>query len=98
MTTVKEGLGQGLKGLLLFVLIGAVIISALSVVYVKHQTRQYFAKMQNLQRTSEDLHVEWSQLLVEQGTWASDARVEKIARQQLKMVLPKPQEVVVIRQ
>lgn len=97
MTVIQQGIGKGVKMLMLFPLVMAVFASAIGVIYVKHQTRQYFAQMQHLQRAAEDLHVEWSQLLVEQGTWASDARVEKMAREDLKMVLPKPQEVVVIK-
>jgi cell division protein FtsL len=32
--------------------------------------------------------VEYGQLQLEQGTWAMPARVEKIAREQLRMQLP----------
>lgn len=96
MIMAGQGKAQVFQFALMISLLIAVVASALAVIYVKHQTRQYFASLQGLQRTAEDLHVEWSQLLVEQGTWASDARVESMARQHLHMVLPKPQEVMVI--
>lgn len=96
MAQTSKGLNRGMKITLLALMIMLVFSSAISVIYAKHKTRQYFAELQNLQREAEDLHVEWSQLLVEQGTWASDARVEKVARQHLNMVLPLPQEVMVI--
>lgn len=75
-----------------------VFSSAMGVVYCKHQSRQLFTKLQNLQQEIESLQVEWSQLLLEQGTWAADARVEHVARERLQMHLPEPSEVVVIKQ
>lgn len=82
-------LGIGLLGFTVF-------ISALGVVYNKHQSRQLFTKLQGLQQEIESLQVEWGQLLLEQGTWASDARVERVAREHLRMMLPEPNEVMVI--
>lgn len=89
-------LNNGVKIVFLTLVIALVFSSSLMAIYSKHKTRQYFSELQNLQRDAEDRHVEWSQLLVEQGTWASDARVEKVAREHLNMVLPLPQEVMVI--
>ncbi len=83
------GLGIGLLGFMVF-------ISALGVVYNKHLSRQLFTKLQVIQQEIESLQVEWGQLLLEQGTWASDARVERVAREHLHMMLPEPNEVVVI--
>lgn len=74
-----------------------VFFSALGVVYNKHHSRQLFTKLQSLQQEIESLQVEWSQLLLEQGTWAADARVERVGREHLKMMLPEPNEVVVIK-
>lgn len=79
----------GLLGTFLF-------FSALCVVYKKHESRQLFIKLQTLQREVESLQEEWSQLLLEQGMWAADARVERLASTQLQMVLPEPNQVVVL--
>lgn len=70
--------------------------SALSVVYKKHESRQLFIQLQTLQREVESLQEEWSQLLLEQGTWASAARIEQMARTQLQMILPEPDQVVIL--
>ena len=70
--------------------------SALLVVHKKHQSRQLFMQLQSLQLEVERLQEEWSQLLLEQGTWASDARIEKMARTQLQMILPEPNQVVIL--
>ncbi len=75
-----------------------VFSSAMGVVFSKHKSRQLFTKLQNLQQDIESLQVEWSQLLLEQGTWAADARVEHVARERLQMHLPEPREVVVIKE
>lgn len=93
----EQGMLMVLKPIALVTLVIGIFVSAMSVIYFKHCSRQYFTELQNLQQTSENLHVEWSQLLVEQGTWASDVRVDKVARQHLSMILPEPQDVVVIR-
>lgn len=75
---------------------GLLFISAIGVVYQKHQSRQLFTKLQYLQQEIESLQVEWSQLLLEQGTWAADSRVVRHGKESLKMTLPEPNEVVVI--
>jgi len=77
---------------------GLIFFSAISVVYYKHLSRQLFAQLQRLQAEQEALQIEWSQLLLEQGTWGSDARVERLATERLKMIIPKPKDVVVIKE
>ncbi len=75
-----------------------VFMSAIAVVYHKHKSRLLFTQLQTLNQEIESLQVEWGQLLLEQGTWSSDARVERIAREQLQMALPEPNTVVVIEE
>ncbi len=75
-----------------------VFMSAIAVVYHKHQSRLLFTKLQTLNQEIEALQVEWGQLLLEQGTWSADARVERLAREQLQMVVPEPSSVVVIQE
>ena len=91
LTYSKSGLFMA--ALLIFFILG----SALSVIYTKHLSRQYFAELQSLQKNRDNLHMEWSQLLLEQGTWATDVRVERVARERLKMNMPNPDEIKVIR-
>lgn len=74
-----------------------VFSTSLGVIYSKHQSRNLFIELQNLQNQRDNLHVEWSQLLLEQGTWASDVRVERVAEEHLKMTVPSPNEIKVIR-
>ncbi len=71
--------------------------SAMAVIYVKHTTRQLFADLQVLQKSRDDMAIEWDQLQLEQGAYATHSRIESKARTQLEMTLPPPQAVVVIQ-
>lgn len=75
----------------------ALIVSALGVVYVKHESRKLFVDLQQLQTVRDDLNVEWGQLQLEQSTWATPGRIENVAVSRLGMVIPEPQAVVTVR-
>lgn len=64
------------------------LFSALSVVYVKNYERRLFSELQFSQQAAQKLHVEWGQLLLEQSTWATPARVQSIAQDRFDMKLP----------
>lgn len=79
-------------------ILGVLVLgSALGVVYTKYLNRNLHIQLEQLQDARDNLHVEWTQLLLEQGTLASDVRVEKIAREKLGMIVPSPKEIVVIQ-
>lgn len=97
--TAKSLLTQPvMKIITLGILSLSVFLSALGVVYNKHLSRQLFTKLQYLQQDIEALQLEWSQLLLEQGTWASEARVDRLSRDHLRMILPEANEVMVIKE
>ncbi len=75
----------------------AVLISAFSLIYVRDLSRRQFSQLQAMQYVRDDLHIEWGKLLLEQSTWATQARIENVANSQLDMVLPKTGDVVVVR-
>lgn len=62
-----------------------VLVSALAVVYAKHQNRTLYAELAELQKQRDVMEVEWGRLQLEQSTWATHGRIEKIARQKLNM-------------
>lgn len=62
--------------------------SAISVVYSKHVSRELFGELRTYERKLDELEVDWSQLQLEYGTWAMDARVDEIARRRLEMYAP----------
>jgi cell division protein FtsL len=66
------------------------IVCALSLVTSRYQARKLFVDLEREQAQSRAYDVEYGQLQIEQSTWAMPARVEKIAREQLRMQLPAP--------
>ena len=70
------------------ILVVLVLASALGVVASQHQTRKLFIELEREQSRARALEVEWGQLQIEQSTWAGHARIEKAARERLKMITP----------
>lgn len=81
------------KFLLIIVLAGCVLYSAIALTLVRHQNRLAFIELQKLQQQRDQLNLEWSQLLIEQSTWSQQDRIEQIAKEKLKMVEPSLVEV-----
>jgi len=70
------------------ILVVLVLASALGVVASQHQARKLFIELEREQSRARALEVEWGQLQIEQSTWAGHARIEKAARERLKMITP----------
>lgn len=77
----------GLRSLAV-VLGGLVVLSALAVVDSQHRSRALFVELQALERDAANLETEWGRLQLEQSTWATHGRIERIAREELDMRLP----------
>jgi cell division protein FtsL len=73
------------------------LISALSIVYVKDLNRRLFMEQHKLQIQNEQLKAEGNKLLLDQSAWAAQARVQKVAQQQLQMKIPPSVDIVVIK-
>lgn len=78
-------------------LIGTVLGSALGVIYAKHQTRKLFVELQGVQKSRDDLQIDWGRLQLEQATWATHGRIESVARDRLEMHIPTPDNVVIVK-
>ena len=70
------------------ILLLALTACALGLVTSQHKARKLFAELEHEQERAKQLDVEWGQLQLEQSTWAMHARVEKIARERLRMSAP----------
>lgn len=82
---------------LLSILLGfAVLASAISVVYSKHESRQLFVALQSLETERDAMNVDWGRLQLEQSTWATHARVAKQAKKKLGMVVPDMNNITII--
>ncbi len=66
----------------------AVTASALAVVYSQHRSRALFVELQRLERAQAELDTQWGRLELEQSTWSTRGRIERIARERLQMRLP----------
>lgn len=75
----------------------ALLGAAISVVWSKHEARSLFIELQGLNAERDALDIEWGQLKLEQSAWAMHGRVEQTARLNLKMVVPRPDEVRIVK-
>ena len=73
-----------------FVLLVLVIACALGVITSQHQARKRFIEMESEQGAARKIAEEYTQLQLEQSTWATHQRVATIASSQLGMRLPDP--------
>ena len=73
-----------------------VIACALGVVTSQHRARKLFAEVEAEQAAARKLVTEFTQLQLEQGTWATHARVEQVATRRLGMRPPDAANTVVV--
>ena len=83
--------------LIVAVLWVAVLGSSLGVVYAKREARSRFNELQQLTKKRDDLDIEWGQLQLEQSTWATHGRVERVAREKLHMVIPQASDLRIVQ-
>lgn len=66
----------------------AVVICSLGAVTSQHKARKVFQSLEAEQERARQLEVEFGQLQLELSTWGTAPRIEKIAREKLKMNAP----------
>ena len=71
-----------------FILFFVLILCALSLVTSQHKARKLYFELQQQQDGSKQLETEWSQLQLEQSTWAMHSRLEQVAGDLLHMHVP----------
>jgi cell division protein FtsL len=80
-----------------FILLAALTACALALVTSQHQARKLYVELQKQEELARRLEVEWGQLQLEQSTWATHARIEKLAVQSLGMRVPPAARIVVVQ-
>ena len=75
------------------VLFAILISCALGVVTSQYKARKLFVELQKEREEAKRLDVEWGQLQLEQSTWATPSRVDKIASSDLRMKVPPPSRI-----
>jgi cell division protein FtsL len=86
--------GQPILLLMIFAVV--CVISAIALVYAKHESRKLFVELEQLTTERDELNIEWGQLQIEQSTWATHARIERVALEELALVRPKSTEIYLI--
>ena len=72
----------------------AAVFCALSVVTSQHKARKLFQALESEQERAKQLDVEYGQLQLELSTWATSPRIEKIAREKLRMRPPETARII----
>ena len=82
--------------ILLTVLWFAVLASAIAVVSVRHEVRTRFIELQKIEKIRDGLIVEWGQLQIEQSTFATHGRIDRLAREKLKLKQPLADDIIIV--
>jgi len=83
---------------IVLVMLMLVEASAVAVIYTTYKNRALFSDLEKMRDSAQEMQVEWHQLLLEQSTLASFNRVAEVAQTNLKMNVPDPHAIVVLRQ
>jgi cell division protein FtsL len=70
--------------------------SAMTVIYVKHESRMLFAELRQLQKQQDRQIIQWGRLQLQNSTLITQANVETMARKKLDMVLPESVQIVTL--
>jgi cell division protein FtsL len=73
------------------------VLSAIGIVFARHEHRQLFIELTRLEKSRDDLNIEFGRLQLEQATWAESNRIDQVARTRLGMVFPETRDIVLVR-
>jgi cell division protein FtsL len=88
---------MSLRPPVLSLLLLVVLVSAICVVFSKHQGRKLFVELQSLENERDAMDVEWGQLQLEQSTLTTQGQVEVAARDRLGMVVLSADNMVIVK-
>jgi len=77
-------------------LLAIAVACALGVITSQHRARKLFIDIESGQAAAQKLHEEFTQLQLEQSTWATNKRVEAVASRTLGMRLPDAASTVIV--
>lgn len=83
---------------LLAILFVAIVFVAIKTVVHRHESRVAFMQLQKLEKERDALAAQWSRLKLEQGATLNQVLVERRARWDLKMKIPKASEKMIVRE
>lgn len=77
-------------------LLAIVLGCSLALVTSQHQARKLYTELEREQELSSQLGIEYGQLQLELSTWATHARIEKVATRDLSLRAPVPSRIQVL--
>lgn len=78
------------------ILLVVLALCALGLVSSQHKARKLFAELEREQARAQQIDVEWGQLQLEQSTWAMHSRIDKLAKERLRMRNADPKRIQII--
>jgi cell division protein FtsL len=85
------------KTLLLIGLVVLFVVSALAVIISKYQSRLVFIEIQKQEKMLDNYEVEWGQLQLELTMLTEENRVERVAKEQLKLRMPQRDKIIYLK-
>jgi cell division protein FtsL len=95
---LKQSFRPSFSAVLVVLLVVGLVGSAVGVAFSVHHARLRVQELQRLDEEKNNLDVEWGQLLLEQHAWGAYGRIGKLGGEQLQMVPPPPQGVVMVQE
>ena len=83
---------------LLLILFVSIIFVSIKAVVHRHESRTLFMELQVLEKDRDKLAAQWSRLKLEQGTLLNQVSVERQARWDLGMEIPKTTDIKIVRE
>jgi cell division protein FtsL len=71
-----------------FLLLALIVVSSLALITSQHQARKLYNELQVEQAAAKRFEEEIARLQVEQSSWSTPSRIEKVARERLGMRVP----------
>jgi cell division protein FtsL len=77
-------------------LAASAVVSGVWIVTAKHESRQLFVELQELEREQDRLEIDWGRLQIQQSMRAANAEIETRAREELRLAEPSDAQMKII--
>ncbi|MCF7986322.1 MAG: cell division protein FtsL [Methylovulum sp.] len=78
-------------------LFAVLLVSALAVIYSKYYSRLLFIDLQQQEKALDQYEVEWGQMQLELTMLAEQNRIEHVALEHLKLVMPQREKIIYLK-
>ena len=85
------------RQVLIGLLAALIVVSAFMIVYMKDVNRRLLINYQQQTAQQQQFEITRGQLLLEESTWARQSRVQRIAENDLNMVMPAGRDIVLLQ-